>query len=114
MVVILLEFDITFVPMKDVKGQALADFLAAHPIPDDSLLNIELSDEHILFIWDGELYWKLYFDEASSIRSVSDLNNSQVTAEVGLVFVTLAGAILSHLLTLSEPKTNNEVEYCIP
>ena len=29
------EFDITYIPQKAVKGQALADFLANHPIPDD-------------------------------------------------------------------------------
>jgi hypothetical protein len=39
------EFDITFVPQKSVKGQALADFLAAHPVPDDSPLITDLLDE---------------------------------------------------------------------
>lgn len=34
----LTEFDIIYTPQKALKGQALADLLAAHPIPDDSPL----------------------------------------------------------------------------
>jgi len=33
--VILKQYDLVYVPQKAVKGQALADFLADHPIPDD-------------------------------------------------------------------------------
>lgn len=33
--ILLSQFDIIYVPQKAVKGQALADFLAAHPIPSD-------------------------------------------------------------------------------
>ena len=32
---LLQEFDITYVPQKVIKGQALTDFLVNHPIPDD-------------------------------------------------------------------------------
>lgn len=35
---ILSEFEVKFVPQKAVKGQVLADFLAAHPVPDDEEL----------------------------------------------------------------------------
>ena len=45
--VLLLQFDITYVPQKAIKGQALADFLAAHPLPADSPLNDDLPDEQI-------------------------------------------------------------------
>jgi hypothetical protein len=34
----MMEYDITYVPQNAIKGQALADFLAAHPLPDDSPL----------------------------------------------------------------------------
>ena len=40
----LAEFDIYYVPLKAVKGQAIADFLAAHPIAHDSSLN-NISEE---------------------------------------------------------------------
>jgi len=34
-----------FVPQKTVKGQTLADFLAAHPVPESSKLHKEIPDE---------------------------------------------------------------------
>ena len=37
-------------PQKAIKGQALADFLADHPIPADWKLSEELPDEDVLFI----------------------------------------------------------------
>ena len=43
-----MEFDITYVPQKVIKGQGMADFLAAHPVSEDSPLNTELPDEEIL------------------------------------------------------------------
>ena len=50
---ILMEFDITYTPQKVIKGHALADFLAAHPLPDDSPLSCDLLDEETLMI-EGE------------------------------------------------------------
>lgn len=46
--VLMMEFDITYVPQRAVKGQALADFLAAHPLPDDSPLVTDLPDEEVM------------------------------------------------------------------
>ena len=37
----------TFVPQKAIKGQALADFLAAHPISETSKLHEYIPDEVI-------------------------------------------------------------------
>jgi len=34
-----------FIPQKAVKGQALADFLAAHPVPKSSKLHEDIPDE---------------------------------------------------------------------
>ena len=34
-----------FVPQKAIKGQALAEFLAAHPIPESSELHEDILDE---------------------------------------------------------------------
>ena len=41
---LLQEFNITYVPQKAFKGQALADFLANHPIPDDWEFSEDLPD----------------------------------------------------------------------
>jgi hypothetical protein len=44
---LLSQFDIMFVPQKAIKGQALANFLAAHPIPDNFPINDDLPDEEV-------------------------------------------------------------------
>ncbi|CAL8157613.1 unnamed protein product [Prunus armeniaca] len=44
---LLSEFEIKFVPQKAIKGQALADFLAAHPTPDNMELPDDLPDEEV-------------------------------------------------------------------
>jgi len=56
--VFMMEFDITYVTQKAVKGQASADFLAAHPVPDDSPLVVDLPDEEV-FAVDVESPWEL-------------------------------------------------------
>ena len=44
-VLLLSQYDMLFFPQKAVKGQALADFLAAHPVPESSKLHEDISDE---------------------------------------------------------------------
>ena len=48
--VILKQYNLVYVPQKAVKGQALADFLADHPIPDDWELNNDLPREDVFYI----------------------------------------------------------------
>jgi RNase H-like domain found in reverse transcriptase/Reverse transcriptase (RNA-dependent DNA polymerase) len=86
--IILTEFDITYTPQKAIKGQVLADFLAAHPIQDDSPLKCDFPDEETLHIEEGNPIWELYFDGASSIRPIAGPGVPTVRAGVGLVFVT--------------------------
>jgi len=40
--IILSQYDMLFVPQKAIKGQALADFLAAHPILKNSKLHEDI------------------------------------------------------------------------
>jgi hypothetical protein len=47
---LLAEFDITYVTQKSIKGRALADHLAAHPLPDYQPRKTEFPDEHILMM----------------------------------------------------------------
>ncbi|XP_060200307.1 uncharacterized protein LOC132628548 [Lycium barbarum] len=58
------QFEITYIPQKAVKGQALADFLADHPIPDDWELTDELPDEDEMVV-EIQSLWKMYFDGAA-------------------------------------------------
>ena len=55
----------TFVPQKAIKGQALADFLAAHPVSETSKLHEDASDEVIKAnITSNDHVWQLFFDSA--------------------------------------------------
>lgn len=111
--VLLMQFDITYMPQKAVKGQALADFLAAHPLPVCSPLNDELPDEQILEVEEKTHLeeWELYFDGASSIRPARPPKLPTVQVGIGLIFVTPQGGILRYSYSLIEPRTNNEAEY---
>ncbi|XP_020704959.1 uncharacterized protein LOC110115892 [Dendrobium catenatum] len=108
---ILLQFDITFVPQWAVKGQALADFLASHPIPADSPINDNLPDELVMNVEEQESpTWKFYFDGASSIKSLHPYETPVVRVGLGLVFVSPEGHTLRYSYSLSEPRTNNEAK----
>ena len=45
--ILLSQYDMSFVPQKTVRGQALADFLAAHPVLKMSKLHTDILDEVI-------------------------------------------------------------------
>ncbi|XP_022895322.1 uncharacterized protein LOC111409511 [Olea europaea var. sylvestris] len=97
---LLSEFDIKFIPQKAIKGQALADFLADHPIPTEWELQEDLPDEEVLFI---EIIpsWRLYFDGAA--RSYG--------AGVGVVFITPHDLVMPYSFALTEKCSNNVAEY---
>ncbi|XP_057461067.1 uncharacterized protein LOC130751463 [Actinidia eriantha] len=97
---LLQEFEIIYVSQKAIKGQALADFLADHPIPADWELSEELPDEDVLFI-QVQLPWKMYFDGASHREG----------AGTGVVFLTPEGDVLPYAFTLTQLCSNNEAEY---
>ncbi|XP_058075778.1 uncharacterized protein LOC131224261 [Magnolia sinica] len=69
---LLSEFDITYITQKEIKGQALADHLAANSLPDYHPLKTFFPDEDILFL-EGEEgpeadKWTLYFEGAASAK----------------------------------------------
>ena len=43
--ILLSQYDMLLVPQKAVKGHALADFLAAHPVSESSNLHQDIPDE---------------------------------------------------------------------
>ncbi|XP_019226104.1 PREDICTED: uncharacterized protein LOC109207613 [Nicotiana attenuata] len=94
------QFEIVYVPQKAVKGQALADFLADHPIPDDWELSDELPDEDATVI-EIQPPWKMYFDGAAHREG----------AGVGIVFITSQGEVLPYSFTLKQRCSNNVIEY---
>ena len=60
-----------------MKGQALADFLADYPIPNDWELTDEFPDEDAMLI-EVKPHWKMYFDGAAHRGG----------AGAGVVFIT--------------------------
>ncbi|XP_062100229.1 uncharacterized protein LOC133806112 [Humulus lupulus] len=93
------EFAINFVPQKAIKGQALADFLAAHPIPDNMELHEDLPDEEVFTIETSS--WQLFFDGAAK----------KCGAGAGIVFVTPSGGLIPYSFHILAICTNNEAEY---
>ncbi|KAM0829812.1 hypothetical protein ACQ4PT_066635 [Festuca glaucescens] len=107
---LMMEFDLTFVPQKAIKGKALAEFLAAHPVPDDSPLITNLPDEEV-FTVEPEAPWELYFDGASRTETNPD-DTPRRRAGAGLVFKTPQGGVIYHSFALmKEECSNNEAEY---
>ena len=102
------QYNLTFVPQKAVKGQAIADFLAAHPVSETSKLYEELPDVVAeANTTSGELeVWKMYFDDAS--RSGP---HGRIIAGVGVVFISPQGHVLPRAFSLTEPCSNNVAEY---
>ncbi|KAG9450298.1 hypothetical protein H6P81_010263 [Aristolochia fimbriata] len=61
---LLSEFEINYVPQRTIKGQALASFLADHPVSAEWELTKELPDEEI-FLVEVLPPWEMSFDGAS-------------------------------------------------
>ena len=78
------QFDITYVPQKAMKGQALANFLAAHPIPDDFPIDDDLPDEDVFATTVTKSTWEMYFDGACRRSG----------AGAGVVFITPSEGVI--------------------
>ncbi|KAL0293935.1 UNVERIFIED_CONTAM: hypothetical protein Sangu_2452700 [Sesamum angustifolium] len=94
------QFEITYVPQKNVKGQVLANFLADHPMPAEWELSDDLRDEDVLVI-EVTPPWKMYFDGVSHKEG----------SDAGVVFVTSEGEVLPYSFTLTYNCSNNVAEY---
>ncbi|XP_070049133.1 uncharacterized protein [Nicotiana tomentosiformis] len=94
------QFEIVYIPQKAIKGQALADFLADHPIPNGWELTDELPDEDAMVI-EVQPPWKMYFDGAAYRGG----------AGAGVVFFTSQGEVLPYSFTLTQLRSNNVAEY---
>ncbi|KAG9458361.1 hypothetical protein H6P81_002869 [Aristolochia fimbriata] len=84
---LLSEFEINFVPQRAIKGQALANFLADHPVPAEWELTEEFPDEEIFLV---EHCMKKRSRRGSSIR-VSENGPPPVFVRSALVIKQLIG-----------------------
>ncbi|KAM0966918.1 hypothetical protein ACFX2C_022615 [Malus domestica] len=60
------QYEIIHVPAKAIKGQALVDFLADHPIPADWKISDDLPDYEVFYV-NIFMTWTMFFD--GSIRA---------------------------------------------
>lgn len=70
--------------MPPIKGQALADFLAAHPVPDDSP---DLPYEEVFTVEAGLKKWEIDFGGAPRTEQMEG-QTPKTRSGAGVVFVT--------------------------
>jgi len=101
------QYDILFVPQKAVKGQALVDFLAAHPVSESSKLHEDIPDEVFESNIDSEdEVWQMFVDGA--LRTGP---KDKIITGVGVVFISPQNHVLPRPFSLTTPYSNNVVEY---
>ncbi|KAL0539418.1 hypothetical protein IC582_023630 [Cucumis melo] len=98
--IILQQYDIVYISQKAIKGQALADFLADHPIPSDWKLCGDLPDDEVFFTEMVEP-WTMYFDGAARRSG----------AGAGIVLISPEKHMLPYSFALAELCSNNVAEY---
>ena len=92
----------TFVPLKAVKSQALADFLAAHPVSEMSKLHTDISDEIIEANMTSEDdVLQMFFDGTSRTGLAG-----KIIIGVGMVFISPKNHVLPRAFLL-KPGSNN-------
>ncbi|XP_074300490.1 uncharacterized protein LOC141631764 [Silene latifolia] len=97
---LLKQYDLVFVPQKAVKGQAIADFFADHPVPAEWEISDDLPGEEIFYV-DVLPPWQMYFDGAARKDG----------AGAGVVFVTPQNHLMPYSFTLTQLCSNNMAEY---
>jgi len=97
----------TFVPQKTIKGQALADFLAAHPVPESSKLHEDIWDKVIeANITSSDDEWQMFFDGTSRTGP-----KGKIITGVGVLFISPKNHVIPRAFSLTEPYSNNVTEY---
>ncbi|KAG9458318.1 hypothetical protein H6P81_002826 [Aristolochia fimbriata] len=97
---LLFQFEINFIPQRTIKGQALANFLAEHPVPAEWEYIEEFTNEEI-FLVEILLPWKMYSEGATKRNG----------AGAGVLFVSLKDNLLSYSFVLTQTCSNNVAEY---
>ncbi|XP_077224177.1 uncharacterized protein LOC143857604 [Tasmannia lanceolata] len=100
---LLSEFDITYVTQKSIKGRAVAEQLAEIPIKETGILRTDFPDEQIMTM-EEESYeprWTLYFDGASNQKGQG----------VGALLISPRNEHIPLAVKLQFECTNNMAEY---
>ncbi|KAL0461135.1 UNVERIFIED_CONTAM: hypothetical protein Slati_0001100 [Sesamum latifolium] len=117
------QYEIEYVPQKAVKGQALANFLADHPMPAEWEISDDFPDEDVFSI---EILpaWTMFFDGAARFDGELCSNNVaeyqvliislQITLEMGIIEMKVYGdskLIINQLLNIYEVKKEDLVPF---
>ncbi|KAG9453486.1 hypothetical protein H6P81_006390 [Aristolochia fimbriata] len=97
---LLSEFEINFVPQQGIKGQALANFLADHPVPAEWELTEIFPDEEI-FVVEVLPPWEMYFDGAARRNG----------AGAGVLFISPKKDLQPYSFVLTQICSNKEAKY---
>uniref|UniRef100_A0A2N9H197 Uncharacterized protein n=2 Tax=Fagus sylvatica TaxID=28930 RepID=A0A2N9H197_FAGSY len=97
--ILLAEFDLTYVAKNTIKGRAITKFYAGHPANGEAL-NDDFLDEEILTIEVSNL-WRMYFDGAAN----------QYGYRIGVLLVAPNGSQIPLSVKLNFSATNNVAEY---
>ncbi|XP_043714609.1 uncharacterized protein LOC122662964 [Telopea speciosissima] len=102
-VVVISEFDITYVNQKSVKGQAISDHLTAFPVKTNSQPTKDSFPDEDLHFAEEDLNegWQLYFDGATNQKGFG----------AGVLLITLEDFYLPMAFQLEFGYTNNIAEY---
>ncbi|KAL0434267.1 UNVERIFIED_CONTAM: hypothetical protein Slati_2761000 [Sesamum latifolium] len=94
------QYDIEYMPQKAVKGQALANFLADHPMPVEWEISDDFPDENVFSV---EILsaWTMFFDGAARTDG----------AGAGIFFISPEKQVLTYSFVLGELCSNNVAEY---
>jgi len=104
---LLSQYDMLLVPQKAVKGQALAELLAAHPVPESSKLYEDIPDEVFESnITSEDEFLQMFFDGVSRIGP-----KGKIITSLGVVFISPQNHILPSAFSLTESCSNNMAEY---
>ncbi|XP_050125410.1 uncharacterized protein LOC126602551 [Malus sylvestris] len=93
------EQNYTPIEKKAIKGQALADFLAVHPVLDNMELPSDLPDKEVFLTYISQ--WQLYFDRAARKKG----------ARADIMFITPYGGLIPYSFSLMELCSNDVAEY---
>jgi len=96
---LLAEFELKYVTRKSVKGRAVAEFLADHPVEGPEDTEFQFPDENVMAV-EGDA-WKLYFDGAANQKGFG----------VGILLVSPEGPHIPLAFKLNFEVTNNQAEY---
>ncbi|KAM1754933.1 hypothetical protein ACFX12_007327 [Malus domestica] len=104
---------IIYVPAKAIKGQALADFLADHPIPADCKISDDLRDEEVFYI-DIFLTWTIELCSNNVAEYQALIIGLQMAINMEIIALEIYGdskLIINQLLTKYEVRKDDIVSY---